>query len=117
MNQTNVSNPKINEVTLKVVNAARDTLGPRLEKVILFGSYARGDYDEYSDVDICVLADVPNDEVSMWHGNIRKRLPLIDLDYDITVCIHVTDSALFKQYANTLPYFMNIEREGVPLYA
>jgi predicted nucleotidyltransferase len=33
--------------------------------VILFGSYARGDYDEYSDYDILVLF---RDRESMWRG-------------------------------------------------
>ena len=37
--------PRINEITQKVLKAAKDTLGDKLDKVILFGSYARGDYD------------------------------------------------------------------------
>jgi predicted nucleotidyltransferase len=31
--------------------------GPRLRDVLLFGSYARGDYDAESDVDILVILD------------------------------------------------------------
>jgi len=29
----------------------------KLQKVILFGSYARGDFDEYSDIDLVVIKD------------------------------------------------------------
>lgn len=117
MTLKNISDPRINAVTEKVIKAAHDTLGDKLEEVILFGSYARGDFDADSDIDLCVLAKIPNEEAGKWHGSIRKKLPLIDLDYDITVSIHVTESSLFHQYADTLPYFMNIVNEGVSLYA
>ncbi|MDR1703379.1 MAG: nucleotidyltransferase domain-containing protein, partial [Clostridiales bacterium] len=40
-----------------VVDAARDACGNDLRDVILYGSYARGDYREWSDVDIMVLAN------------------------------------------------------------
>ena len=109
------SDTRINAVTQKVLNATKDTLGDKLEKVILFGSYARGDFDDESDIDFFILANVPQEDVGKCRGNIRKRLPLIDLEYDITVSLHVTCSSIFRQYADTLPYYMNIVREGVPL--
>lgn len=31
--------------------------GSKLKRVILFGSYARGDYDEESDIDVMFLID------------------------------------------------------------
>jgi len=109
--------PSIATLTHKVLIAAKETLGDKLEKVILFGSYARGDYDDESDIDFLILGDIPQEEASEWRGNIRKRLPLIDLEHDITVSLHVTGSAIFNQYAETLPYYMNIIREGVQLNA
>ena len=33
-------------------------LGKRLKKVILYGSYARGDYNNSSDIDIMILTDL-----------------------------------------------------------
>ena len=42
----------LNKITAKIVKAAKDSLGDVLDKVILYGSYARGDYDEGSDIDI-----------------------------------------------------------------
>ncbi|RYC67739.1 nucleotidyltransferase domain-containing protein [Spirosoma sordidisoli] len=41
-----------------VINIMERYYGPRLDSVILFGSYARGDYNEESDVDyLIVLTD------------------------------------------------------------
>ena len=48
----------LTELTSRVVLAARDSLGDKLNKVILYGSYARGDYDDESDIDIMILADI-----------------------------------------------------------
>ncbi|MFQ6043385.1 MAG: nucleotidyltransferase domain-containing protein [Candidatus Poribacteria bacterium] len=32
-------------------------VGKKLQRVIVFGSYARGDYDQYSDLDIIIVCD------------------------------------------------------------
>lgn len=37
--------------------------GLHLKSVILYGSYARGDYTPESDVDIMILVDLPDDEL------------------------------------------------------
>ena len=109
------TNPYINEISQKVLQAAQDTLGEQLERVILYGSYARGDYDNESDIDFFILADVPQEEAGNWRNEIHKRLPYIDLDYDIIVSVKVTSSTLFYEYKDTLPFYMNVIKEGVVL--
>ncbi len=37
--------------------------GDRIEEIIVFGSYARGDYDEESDIDVMIVGNIPFDEV------------------------------------------------------
>ena len=110
-------NPSINAVIEKVLKAAQDTLGDKLDKVILFGSYARGDFDEESDIDFFIIADVPQEEAGIERGNIRARLPGIDLECDIAVSLHVTGSNIFYGYADILPFYKNVMREGVILNA
>ena len=112
-----LSDPRINAVTQKVVEVAQKTLGDRLEKIILFGSYARGDYDGYSDIDFCILTNIPNEETWKWRNGIREKIPMLDLEYDIIISLHVTNSGLFNRFANDLPYYTNIIRDGVQLYA
>ncbi len=41
----------------EMVETARRAFGERLRRIVLYGSYARGDYDAESDVDLLVLAD------------------------------------------------------------
>ena len=41
----------------EMVETARRAFGGRLRRIVLYGSYARGDYDAESDVDLLVVAD------------------------------------------------------------
>ena len=117
MAQNIMNNLRITEISQKVLQAAKDTLGDKLHKVILYGSYARGDYEEDSDIDFMVLADVPQEDVSRWDSEIYKHLSGIGLEYDIIVSVSVTNRLLFHGYIDILPYYMNINKEGVVLYA
>ena len=47
----------IDNVIKKFIEQLSILLGNRLKKAILYGSYARGDYDKNSDIDIMVLTD------------------------------------------------------------
>ena len=54
--------------------AVSQILGERLKRIILYGSYARGDFKQDSDMDIMILADIQPEEIS----NLADRI------YDIT---------------------------------
>ena len=51
-----------NEINNFVIKAKK-LLGDRLKKIILYGSYARGDYNTNSDIDIMLLTDLSDDEI------------------------------------------------------
>ena len=116
MKQNPLSDPRISAISQKVVKAAQDTLGDKLEKVILFGSYARGDFDEESDVDLFVLADVPNEDTPDWRRSIRNCLPDLWDEHDLLVCVHLTSKPIFDRYFHVMPYYQNVVNEGIELY-
>ena len=107
----------LNIVTDKIVQAARESLGDKLDKVILYGSYARGDYDSESDIDIMVLADIPRDDCWSEYLKISELTWKLDLEHDVLVSVNVTDCATFYKYADILPFYMNVLKEGVDLVA
>ena len=62
---------KIDSVIKKFVTQLSELLGNRLKKVILYGSYARGDYDKNSDIDIMILTDFSDDEIIEYRKKVR----------------------------------------------
>ena len=91
---------RVRSMMEKVILAAKDTLGLKLDKVILFGSYARGNFTEESDVDVSIIAHVSQEETSILRRNIREKIPLIDLTHDVVLSLNVTDSAIYNQYVD-----------------
>ena len=113
MQTNNITDPRVIEISRRVVQAAKDTFGDKLDKVILYGSYARGDYDSESDIDFLVLADVPQEEAASWRSKVRDRIPYIDLEFDLLVSLRVTGKTVFEQCVGFLPFYKNVSIEGV----
>ena len=67
---------KIQEVVKQFAEEAKMIYGKTLQKVILYGSCARGDFEQDSDIDIMVLPDSPaekmNDEETKRYQNIKR---------------------------------------------
>lgn len=115
MLRNNITDPRIIAVIEEVLQASKETLGDRLEKVILFGSYARGDFDDESDIDFCIIANVPKDEATKWRRDIDKRMQGIDLEYDLLVSLHVINTKMFYNHIDVLPFYKNVLQEGVEI--
>jgi predicted nucleotidyltransferase len=101
-----------NEVSIGILNA----LGSRLHKVILYGSYARGDYNDDSDIDIMVLADIDEDKMSNYRNEIDLIANRVSLEYDALVTISLKSRQLFYNRLGILPFYQNVIKDGVELY-
>ena len=90
--------------------------GERLCEVILYGSYARGDYREDSDIDIMVLVDMDDEEIR------RKGETLSHLTYeyndtnDILIMPIVVNINHFNRWVRAYPFYNNVWNEGIELY-
>ena len=113
---TNLS-PAINRLTEELSRNAQSILGDRLRKIILYGSYARGDYKEYSDLDIMVLADFDENEEKALENRIGIMSSRASLDYDITVSMLLYNESLFTSRLHISPFYRNVLSEGVEIYA
>ena len=61
------------------VAAVKKIYGEHLKQVILYGSYARGDYTKDSDVDIMLLVDLDEKELD----NFSDALSELGFDYNV----------------------------------
>jgi uncharacterized protein len=83
-----------------------------LEQLILYGSQARGDAKEYSDIDVLVVLR----QAFNYREEIDRTSQFIadlSLEYD-TVISRAFISAQRFQDENS-PFLLNVRREGVPL--
>jgi len=110
-------NPVINDITKELSRNTQDILGDRLRKIILFGSYARGDYEEYSDLDIMVLADFDENELRTLERKLGRISSQASLDHDITVSLLLNNESLFMSRLHISPFYRNVLSEGVEIYA
>lgn len=91
----------------------KEKLSPNIKDVRLFGSVARGTDTPESDIDILVLVEKDDRDIS---DAIMDIVVDINLEYDVVIIpIIITGS----HYANPLfretAFFHNLEFEGVPL--
>lgn len=86
--------------------------GDRLRGIYLYGSFARGDFGNDSDVDVLVVLA---NAVNPWEeiGRMGRVLSEICLRHDVLLSSYpVPDSWLHERKS---PLFQNIRREAVPV--
>ncbi|MCD7815310.1 MAG: nucleotidyltransferase domain-containing protein [Bacteroides sp.] len=85
----------------------------KLKAVILYGSYARGDFDSESDIDIMVLLDLPEEQMAEARKKMRHIADNLDLKYDCVISSVFQSYDSFENYKSVSPFYQNIERDGV----
>ena len=100
-----------------VSKKANETFGDTLNSTILFGSYARGDYDTESDIDIMLLVDMPAGELVAHRKDMSAFSSDLDLEYGVFTSIKLQDLLTFEKWKNTLPFYRKVIAEGVSVSA
>ncbi|MCL2201366.1 MAG: nucleotidyltransferase domain-containing protein [Oscillospiraceae bacterium] len=110
-------NPAISELTAELSRNTQNIVGSRLRKIIIYGSYARGDYKDYSDLDIMVLADVDESEHKALENAIDRTASDIGLEHDIIISVMLNNENLFMSRLPISPFYRNVISEGIEIYA
>lgn len=83
-------------------------------EIIIYGSKARGDNEEFSDIDLLILVE------SQINRKLKEEITEItydmELKYDVVFGIIVENRDFWKSpLANSMPLHWNIDRDGVHL--
>ncbi|MCR5789775.1 MAG: nucleotidyltransferase domain-containing protein [Lachnospiraceae bacterium] len=96
----------------QVYKANESVLG-EIKEAYLYGSYARGDYTDESDVDIILLVPMPQESIAEYRREISKISSRLSLENDVTVSVMVEPFEQFRRYSEILPFYQNVVREGI----
>lgn len=107
----------ITYIVKSIYKTADQFLGKNFRKLILYGSYARGDFDLESDLDIMLIADIQNEECYKVRKHFSSLLTELGIKYDILISLHVLDEKTFTKWHKVVPFYINVEKEGVVISA
>jgi predicted nucleotidyltransferase len=86
-------------------------LGDNLIRIILFGSRARGDNDEYSDYDCIVVVKENNKSIKEAILDIESDI-LYEKNAVFSAFSYTEDELALRRY---MPFIINVNKEGIAL--
>jgi len=108
-----LSNPEL----LRIIEFLKADLlkyfGGRIQRIVLYGSYARGDFNNNSDVDIMILLkDLPNWNDDKFVSRLSYNY-MYDNNYLFSIMLQSVHK--FNDVLDFYPYYRNINMEGISL--
>ena len=103
---------QLRALSQEVKQALTELYGDRLDRVVLYGSYARGDFHKESDVDYMVVL---RGEVEAGR-EVRRMAPIIGplaLKYAVEISIFPT--AALKYLTGYTLFYQAVQQEGIHL--
>jgi predicted nucleotidyltransferase len=88
------------------------TLGERVEKVILYGSQARGDARDDSDIDVLIVLKDDFKYRTMLKKT-SKIVAKLSLDNDVVISRAFASLQQYEQ--SKMPFLMNVRRDGIAI--
>ncbi len=98
------------------VHALQKIYGAYLQSVILYGSYARGDFTKESDVDIMILLNISDEEIKAYRHQLSDKTYDFNMDFDMDIRPIAKSTEHFMKWVDNYPFYANVNREGVRLY-
>lgn len=104
---------KLEGVIHDIVAAYREVFGGRIEQILLYGSYARGDADGDSDIDIAAIVHGDRQELQEKLKKVWDVSSDLELKYGVIISPTVIPYDEFMAYKEDLPYYRNISEEEI----
>lgn len=107
----------IKKIMEEYVEAIKNIYGSNLKRIILYGSYARGEATESSDIDIMILVSLDDLSIKNYSDKLSDITFDINLDNDLMIMPIVKNEEHFNKWIGAYPFYRNVDKEGVSLYA
>lgn len=103
------------DIVLEFARQVKRLLGNNLSKVILYGSCARGDDTENSDIDIMLLTSLTDEEIEKIENEVFDLAFEFQMQYLLDISVVIKNEEQFNYWLGALPFYNNVHKEGVVL--
>ena len=103
---------QIDHISRQMSECYHTVYGKDIVAVFLYGSYARGNFDRESDIDIAAIVRGERLELQNRLKEIWDKSADIGIENDIVVSPTVIPFDEYEEYKEILPYYKNIWKEG-----
>ena len=107
----------ISDIIHDFAKSVRKMQGNSLDSVLVYGSYARGDYSELSDIDVMLLVSLGEEDIKKISDQISDLAFDFMMKYGVDISPVITNTDHFNYWVDNLPYYRNVRDEGVRLSA
>ena len=107
----------ITDIMQQFASSLKKLLGNTLDSVIVYGSYARGNYSELSDIDVMILVTLTEEKIKKISDEISDMAFEYLMKFGVDISPVITNIDHFNYWADNLPYYRNVRDEGVILSA
>lgn len=109
------SQNELNVLLKEIAAIYRKVFGDDIVKIVLYGSYARGTFDAESDIDIAAIVKGEREELQRKLREVWIMSSNLELEYETILSPTVIPYEEFEKYRNDIPYYRNIEEEGIDI--
>ena len=110
MNKISINQAILDELVEGILTIMHD----ELVAIILYGSVARGSATAESDVDIALI--MKNPLTKECEERLNDLIVDLDLKYDKVFSVIDIESGMLQKWMNAVPFYQNLEREGITLW-
>lgn len=106
----------IDNIKKDIIYMVKELMGAELVKIIMYGSCARGDYTDDSDIDIALLIRCSRMRAKMYGDGLASIATELAMKYFAVINLVCFPYQEFLEKKSWYVYFKNIDREGIVLY-
>lgn len=104
---------QLDEIIGKIVAFSKEVFGDKFQNVILYGSYARGNYDDESDIDIMIMVDMSREELSKYRMIFSEFFSEMNLDNGVFLTSKLQSKPYFDEWYHAIPFYQEVIRDGI----
>lgn len=113
MRQIKEENENVKMIIEMYVAEIKKILGNDFIRAMVYGSVARGDDTEESDIDIAIFTERPEKDFYDLIDAIAEPTFEYNVKYNVILSPVFENIDCFKERLSYVPFYQNIEREGI----